>query len=634
MRLLLQSMFLFILMVSLLMAGNQKTASTLVDESFEGSFPPSGWNTLTDFSLENWAQSSDKSRTGSKSAVGEPSYVYDKNIYLIAPAVDLSGVTRATLYFYEDESGWDASTGYNSIEVSTTNNTSISAFSPILEMTPSTHTIEGFTGSLVAVDLSAYAGESTVYVAFHFHNNASPSYQWFIDDVKITTPSDHDAMVKSIDMDAHYPSNTVVTPKATVRNDGLNTETFDVQFGYYDWNGAPVVIDTKTVTSLSAGTDTQVSFDDYTFAKVGYTFFVQTVLTGDMDASNDLATKKINSYANQKQVVLAEECTDTECTYCPGAASALDSLNETYPDNVAIIAYHGGYSGNDPFDNTPAGDRRSYYGVTGFPTCIFGGDRKEVGGASAGSDWTGVYNGYEEQYLAEREEYTPFTMSLRYTENGTAINIQSTTTYQSITTEQGLKLRYALCESHIAYNWEDSMDSLHFVERDMYPDAAGKDFYGGTTQPEIGYQVVDDIEFTIPSGVVKENCEVIAFVQNETTHEVMVAAKVNLGNGPSAIEAGHNELPQVFSLEQNYPNPFNPTTTIIYSVAANGQSSVGVTLSVYNALGQQVATLVHAKQNPGTYSVAFNAANLPSGIYFYRLTAGDFTQLRKMVLIK
>ncbi len=631
MKFMLQLFIMILLAATFTLADNQKTTSTLVNESFEGSFPPSGWNTFSDYVVESWKQSSEMSRTGSKSALGAPSYVYGKNIYLVTPAVDLSGAVSATLYFYEDESGWASSTGHNSIEVSTTSNSSASAFTSILDMTPSTHTIEGFSGNVVAVDLSAYVGESTVYVAFHFYNNASPSYQWFVDDVKITIPSDHDAMVKSIDMDTHYAPNTVVTPKATVRNDGLNTETFNVQFGYYDWNGAPVVIDTKTVTSLASGTDLQVSFDDYTFAKVGYTFFAQTVLTGDMDTSNDLVTKKINSYASQKSVVLAEECTDTECTYCPGAASALDSLNETYPDNVAIIAYHGGFSGNDPFDNTPAGDRRSYYSVTGYPTAIFGGDRKEVGGAAAGSDWSDVYLGYEEAYLAERNEYTPFTMSLRYTEDGTTLNVQSTTTYESITTQKNLKLRYALCESHIAYTWETSMDSLHFVERDMYPDAAGKDFNNATSQPQEGTQIVDEVEFTIPSGVVKENCEFIAFVQDEETKEVLVASKVNLGNGPSAIDnGGQVSTPAHFALDQNYPNPFNPTTAIGYQLSAVSH----VELTVYNALGQKVRTLVNTNQTAGTYSVAFDASGLPSGIYFYRLTAGNFTQLRKMVLIK
>ena len=631
MKFLLQLIMLSLLVFGISFAGTEKTQSTLLNESFEGSFPPSGWTRFSDFSLEDWAQSSEKARTGTESAVAETGYIYDKDIWLVTPAMDLSGAVRATLYFYEDENGWDGSGGTNSIEISTTDASSASSFTSILDMTPSNHINNGYTGAAVMVDLSAYVGESTVYIAFHYHNPSSPNYQWFIDDVKVTTPSEHDAMVVSINMDSHYPANTVISPKATVRNDGLNTETFDVQFGYYDWDDNPVVLDTKTITNLAQNTNTEVTFDNYTIEKVGYTFFVETVLSGDMDNSNDLQTKFINSYDNQKVVVVPEEFTDTECTYCPGAAEALDSLHNAYPDNVAIIAYHGGYSGNDPFDNTPASNRRSYYGITGFPTCVFGGDRTQVGGAAAGSDWSGIYSGYESKYLAERDEYTPFTMSLRYTENGSTINMQSTTTYQSITNLKNLKLRYALCESHIAYNWETSMDSLHFVEREMYPDANGKTFNSSTTAPSVGTQIVDEVSFTIPSGVVKNNCEFIAFVQNDDNKEILVAAKVKLSDGPSAINDKENmNLPTEFALMQNYPNPFNPTTAISYRLAAASQ----VELTVFNAAGQKVRTLVNAKQGAGSYSVLFDARGLSSGIYVYRLTAGDITQIRKMVLIK
>ncbi|MBI5472561.1 MAG: T9SS type A sorting domain-containing protein, partial [Ignavibacteriae bacterium] len=90
-------------------------------------------------------------------------------------------------------------------------------------------------------------------------------------------------------------------------------------------------------------------------------------------------------------------------------------------------------------------------------------------------------------------------------------------------------------------------------------------------------------------------------------------------------------------LMQNYPNPFNPTTEIRYLVpeVRDRRSDVSrVTLSVYDLLGREVATLVNEDKLPGTYSVSFDATRLPSGVYIYRLTAGTYSQTRKMILAK
>lgn len=93
---------------------------------------------------------------------------------------------------------------------------------------------------------------------------------------------------------------------------------------------------------------------------------------------------------------------------------------------------------------------------------------------------------------------------------------------------------------------------------------------------------------------------------------------------------GTEELPGNFKLEQNYPNPFNPSTNISYTLPANAE----VTLEVFNVAGQRVATLVDAFQSTGTYNVTFDASNLASGLYTYRLTTGNSVQVKKMMLIK
>ncbi|MDR3666202.1 MAG: T9SS type A sorting domain-containing protein, partial [Ignavibacteriaceae bacterium] len=98
----------------------------------------------------------------------------------------------------------------------------------------------------------------------------------------------------------------------------------------------------------------------------------------------------------------------------------------------------------------------------------------------------------------------------------------------------------------------------------------------------------------------------------------------------SIVEVNVNNAPSAFALNQNYPNPFNPSTIISYSLP---QAS-NVKLIVYNAIGQPVRTLENGFKNAGTYNVTFNASELSSGIYFCKIEAGQFSSIRKMMLVK
>lgn len=91
-----------------------------------------------------------------------------------------------------------------------------------------------------------------------------------------------------------------------------------------------------------------------------------------------------------------------------------------------------------------------------------------------------------------------------------------------------------------------------------------------------------------------------------------------------------NNLPQSYSIEQNYPNPFNPATTIRYSIPKEGL----VSLKVYDLIGEEVATLVNEIKQPGNYAVTFDAKNLSSGVYFYKMQAGSFIETKKFLLMK
>ncbi len=96
------------------------------------------------------------------------------------------------------------------------------------------------------------------------------------------------------------------------------------------------------------------------------------------------------------------------------------------------------------------------------------------------------------------------------------------------------------------------------------------------------------------------------------------------------IEQVSGEIPIKFSLSQNYPNPFNPVTTISFEIP----KSEFVSITISDALGREVETIVNKQLNPGTYHAEWDAADYPSGVYYYKITAGEYTETKKMVLIK
>jgi hypothetical protein len=134
-------------------------------------------------------------------------------------------------------------------------------------------------------------------------------------------------------------------------------------------------------------------------------------------------------------------------------------------------------------------------------------------------------------------------------------------------------------------------------------------------------------------------------ITDPTVEAVSLIATTALGNSSgfaflqlvTDVEKENDEIPDEFTLKQNYPNPFNPSTTISFSIP----NEEFVTLKVFNSLGEEVAELVKENLPAGNYSVTFDAVshsgnvrNLTSGVYFYKINAGNFLQTRKMMLVK
>ena len=131
-----------------------------------------------------------------------------------------------------------------------------------------------------------------------------------------------------------------------------------------------------------------------------------------------------------------------------------------------------------------------------------------------------------------------------------------------------------------------------------------------------------------PSGL----CTYSLFFLNENTGFVGCNNGIILKttNGGVSVNPVSTTVSDKYSLSQNYPNPFNPTTNIKFSIP----KSDNVTLKVFNILGKEIATLVNEKLQAGSYEVKFDGTNQPSGVYYYKIVSGDYSEVRKMVLIK
>lgn len=162
---------------------------------------------------------------------------------------------------------------------------------------------------------------------------------------------------------------------------------------------------------------------------------------------------------------------------------------------------------------------------------------------------------------------------------------------------------------------------------------------GTTITTSTGSYALDALPFGDLTLVVDREPYNAQFVPLSVPPTTYVVSNVNVVLTRSNVtgSAPRNEQPLEFALEQNYPNPFNPSTFISFSIPATqkvGRGSVFVTLKVFDVLGKEVAVLLDEERAPGKHVVPFTADRLASGVYYYRLVAGPFSAVRKMVLMR
>ncbi|MCB0731991.1 MAG: T9SS type A sorting domain-containing protein [Ignavibacteriae bacterium] len=220
-----------------------------------------------------------------------------------------------------------------------------------------------------------------------------------------------------------------------------------------------------------------------------------------------------------------------------------------------------------------------------------------------------------------------------------------------------IESKYAQCDSFIIINNGENVltiDSIltlnrygYWLNRDSLNSA--NLYYIGFDKPPINLNILpsDSVVYFISDPDLCPICkkytdvkyftDTLIFVSNSISGRYTILDVRGINYLTSISNQG--KIPVKFELFQNYPNPFNPTTIIKYQIphpSADGVKSEisNVKLVVYDVLGREIATLVNEKQSPGNYEVEFDGSDLTSGIYFYKISSGSYTEVKKMILLK
>ncbi len=301
-----------------------------------------------------------------------------------------------------------------------------------------------------------------------------------------------------------------------------------------------------------------------------------------------------------RKMVLVEIGTGTDCQYCPGSAMGADELIENDHD-VAIIEYHS-YNDSDPYNTPEAATRASFYNITDYPTAVFDGGNEVVGGSPTQSMYSSYYPIVDDRITTPSLFYLELGAS---TPNGTDFYVGITAVKIYDIEEIDFNVHLVLTESNIEYNWM-GMSELNYVCRNMYPGPHGEPGYFDLYYPfESG--------FTINVPYVVENCELVAFIQNMETKEVMQTAKVNLGDVVSISELGEK-------YSKVYPNPASSYVNI--------ESAVNMKhISILNLNGQKVYEVALDQKE-----VKLNIHFLESGVYIINIDTENVTNIEKLTI--
>jgi hypothetical protein len=617
--------------VSITTPGTEGTLTYILQEFEQSTFPPAGW-TSQGSGAAVWIRTVDASGYGSGTGSAFADFYSISaggTFHLITPtfsptaAGDSVRFDHAYATYTSENDQLQLSTSTNGGTTWTTLITLAGGVSgPLVTAPPQTAPFVPNASQWATKTFALPVGTNKV----RFTGISAYGNDLYVDNIMIGTPYANDAGLSSIDAPGTAIPPGIYTPQVTVRNYGLAAQTFDVTLtitpGTYT--------STQTVTSLAPGSTQQVSFTTWVPGIEGYTLQAVSQLAGDENTVNDTLTS-FHIVSDVNRAVLLEYCTGTWCQWCPCGDNTAEALLTAHPDLV-VLAYHGpAGSANDPWTTFNGNTILASLGLSAYPTAIF--DRQNAPGDY--TTWTGFCsNRYTNSSVTpvsiaiQSQTYNPATRQLSVTVDMTS---NATLPFQ-------YKANYVLTEDNLVYNQTGnatcpgSTTWVHkWVVRNMVNGATGENVNVGTWNP--GQTITKTFTTTLTASWVAANCNLSIFIyKNDAflgTAEIQNAIVVPV-IPPVSVDQEESGVPERFELSQNYPNPFNPETNIRIAVQKEGF----VSLKVFDVTGREVLTGVQESLKPGVYNVQLNTASLPSGVYFYRMTTADFSQTRKMTLLR
>jgi thiol-disulfide isomerase/thioredoxin len=329
------------------------------------------------------------------------------------------------------------------------------------------------------------------------------------------------------------------------------------------------------------------------------------------------------TFSQATKKVLIEDFTSSTCGPCASFNPGFHTWLEAHRDNLSIISFHMNWPapGTDPMfmaNQTENTARRNYYGVNSIPQFWMEGTHQWISSLSNIDVWYGVY-------MAQTTPVAISVVDTRVAPDSIVTNVTVTNLTSLPSGNYTLKVYAVERDIYIV-----SDPGLTNGEHD-FPDVFRKALtpIGGTTVSSAAGTYNFQYRFKRDANWVDAQMYTVAFVQNDNDKSLKNTKSSNF-DYLIGIDPYTNEVPSGYSLSQNYPNPFNPTTNIQFDLPKTQQ----VSLKLYDMLGNEVQNLVEGIQQAGKYNITVDGSKLSSGVYFYSLKTADFSDTKKMTLIK